>query len=291
MMHKEIDIPCNDGFVLKGTIYSAKPDLNKRKVLIINSATAVSKDLYKNYALYMSDYGFDVLTYDYRGIAASRPKKLIGFQASFSVWGRKDFTSVLQYVKENYPNHSVLILGHSIGGTIIGMSKDCSLIDKIINIGAQTAYYKDWDTQKQKLYFLWHVLFPLLTKVFGYFPGKRLGLLEDVPKGVIKQWHARRKIHNMTEQLNKSGQKVYYHEFSGKLLTLAIEDDPIGTEKALKRIHDVFSSADKRIELVKPKDIGAEKIGHFGFFSRRFKTTLWYKTALYYDSVQSSVKR
>nr|WP_298928785.1 alpha/beta fold hydrolase [uncultured Allomuricauda sp.] len=285
MMCKEIDIPCKDGFVLKGTIYSAKPSLNKEKVLIINSATAVSKDLYKNYALYMSDYGFEVITYDYRGIAASRPKKLRGFQASFSVWGQKDFTEVLQYVKQNYPNHSILVLGHSIGGTIIGMSEDCSLINGIVNIGAQTAYYKDWDVKKQQLYFLWHVVFPSVTRVFGYFPGKRLGLLEDVPKGVIKQWHGRRKIHNMTEQLNKSGQKVYYNEFCGKLLTLAIEDDPIGTEKALKRIHDVFTSADKRIELVRLKDIGAEKIGHFGFFSRRFKTTLWHKTALYYDSV------
>lgn len=285
MIYKEIDIPCKDSFVLKGTMYPAKPSSSKKKVLVINSATAVSKDLYKNYALYMSGYGFDVITYDYRGIAASRPKKLRGFQASFSIWGQKDFTDVLQYVKQNYPNYSVLVLGHSIGGTIIGMSENCSLIDGIVNIGAQTAYYKDWDVEKHKLYLLWHVVFPSITKFFGYFPGKWLGLLEDVPKGVIKQWHARRKIHNMTEQLNKSGQKVYYHEFYGKLLTLAIEDDPIGTEKALKRIHDVFTSADKRIELVRPKDIGAEKIGHFGFFSRRFETTLWPKTALYYDTV------
>jgi hypothetical protein len=29
---------------------------------------------------------------------------------------------------------------------------------------------------------------PLLTRVFGYFPGKRLGWLEDTPAGVVHDW-------------------------------------------------------------------------------------------------------
>ncbi len=28
----------------------------------------------------------------------------------------------------------------------------------------------------------WHLAMPLLTMAFGYFPGKKLGWLEDTPK-------------------------------------------------------------------------------------------------------------
>ena len=34
----------------------------------------------------------------------------------------------------------------------------------------------------------WHVLMPLVTLVCGYFPGKRLGWMEDTPKGVALDW-------------------------------------------------------------------------------------------------------
>ena len=34
----------------------------------------------------------------------------------------------------------------------------------------------------------WHLLMPVLTLLYGYFPGKRLGWLEDTPAGVVRDW-------------------------------------------------------------------------------------------------------
>ena len=31
------------------------------------------------------------------------------------------------------------------------------------------------------MYRQWHLILPLLTPLFGYFPAKRLGLMEDLP--------------------------------------------------------------------------------------------------------------
>jgi predicted alpha/beta hydrolase len=280
-----IDILCGDGFKIKGEIFTSNVNCKKGKIIIINSATGVCKNLYRNYAIYLAQNGFDTITYDYRGIADSRPQKLQGFEASFTTWGQMDFTAVTKYVKEKLPNHKILVMGHSIGGTIIGMSENCSSIDGIINIGAQTSYYKDWDKHKYKLYFLWHVIFPLITNIYGYFPGKKLKLLEDIPKGVIKQWNSRKKNPSMVNQLEKNGHKVFYNLFRGKLLTLAIEDDVIGTKKAIKRVYNLFTSADREIEFIKPKDVGVSEIGHFGFFSRKFENTLWKKSIEWYEKI------
>ncbi len=282
---KAIDISCKDGFIIKGNLFPAKIECNEDKIVIINSATGVSRDLYKNYANHLAQNGFDSLIYDYRGIAESRPKNLRGFKATFITWGQNDFTSVLKYVKEKFPQHKVLVLGHSIGGTIIGMSEDCNSINGIINIGAQTSYYKDWGNQKYKLYFLWHIVFPLVTNIYGYFPGKKLKLLEDIPKDVIKQWNSRKKNPDMVNQLEKQGHKLFYNQYKGKLLTLAIEDDVIGTKKALKRVYTLFTSANKEIKYIKPQDVGVSKIGHFGFFSRKYETTLWKKSIEWYKKI------
>ncbi|NAS13879.1 alpha/beta hydrolase family protein [Poritiphilus flavus] len=282
---KPIDITCEDGMVIKGDHFPAQADKQKHKVVIINSATAVSRGLYMNYARYLAANGFEVITYDYRGIADSRPDKLRGFHASFTAWGQLDFTAVLAYAKTRLPDHKILIMGHSIGGTIVGMSEKCSIISGIINIGAQTSYYKDWDKDRYRLYFLWHILFPAVTQVYGYFPGKKLGLLEDIPKGIIAQWNARKKDPNMVHQMENEGNQLFFDRFQGKLLTLAIEDDVIGTEKAIQRVYELFTSASTAIKHISPDAIGAKKIGHFGFFSRRFKHSLWEQTADWYEKV------
>jgi len=278
-------IPAKDGYKIASKIYT--PSLhNKRKVLIINSATGVDKKLYHHYANFMATNGYTVVVYDYRGIAQSRPKKLRGFKTSFIDWGQKDFSGVLDFVKQKFPDYKIIVLGHSIGGTIIGMTKINTDISGIINIGAQTAYYKDWAKNKKiKIYILWHVFLPTITRLFGYFPGKKLGMLEDIPMGVIQQWHNRRKQENMKEQIENNGVAFYYSEFTGKLLTLGIEDDPIGTEIAIKRIHDLFVNSEKDMEIIRLNQLPTKQIGHFGFFSRKFKNNLWLKTLRWFDNI------
>ncbi len=281
-----ISIPAKDGYKLTGKLYTTSSSPHKNKVLIINSATAVDKKLYHHYASFMTQNGYHVITYDYRGIASSRPDKLRGFKASFTDWGKKDFSAVLDFTKDKFPDHKIVTLGHSIGGTIIGMTENNIQISGIINIGAQTAYYKDWaKDQKTKIYFMWHILFPAVTRLYGYFPGKRLRMLEDIPKGVIDQWHNRRKYTDMKTQIEAQGIQLFYHTYAAKLLTLGIEDDPIGTESAIKRIHNLFEASEKQIEMVKLSSVPTKKIGHFGFFSRKFKDTLWTKTLAWFDDI------
>ncbi|MEL6483694.1 MAG: alpha/beta fold hydrolase [Bacteroidota bacterium] len=284
MAETSIDIICDDGFVLKGSLFLPASETSQSKVLVINSATAVGQGLYRNYARFMADHGFPVITYDYRGIALSRPKKLRGFEASFTLWGEKDVSAVLDYVQNKFPDKSILVLGHSIGGTLMGMTPKNEMVSALLTIGAQTAYYKDWGKGKNKLYVLWHGVFPVVTQLFGYFPGKRLKLLEDIPKGVVQQWHMRKRHPNMIYQLNEAGISVYYNRFEGKLLTYHIQDDPIGTATALKRIHDEFVNADTSWKPLSPQDIGVSEIGHFGFFKRKFRDTLWKESLAWFEN-------
>src|SRR3954467_9401113 len=86
----DITVPATDGYPLAATLFL--PRGAKRHAVLINSATAVPRKLYRGFAGYLAQRGCAVLTYDYRGTGDSRPqartgdkpKSLAGFKASMS---------------------------------------------------------------------------------------------------------------------------------------------------------------------------------------------------------------
>lgn len=73
-----------DGFVLGGfTWRRALPDI-QRPVVILNAATSVHCRHYSRFAAYLFANGFDVITYDYRGIGESRRGSIKGLNASWT---------------------------------------------------------------------------------------------------------------------------------------------------------------------------------------------------------------
>jgi predicted alpha/beta hydrolase len=62
----DISFPANDGYLLGASLHL--PRRAKRNAVLINSATAVPRKIYKGFASYLASRGCAVLTYDYRGI-------------------------------------------------------------------------------------------------------------------------------------------------------------------------------------------------------------------------------
>ena len=106
--------------------------------------------------------------------------------------GRLDFEAALQYVSTHFPGQPIHVAAHSVGGFLIGLAASSHRISRVFTMGAQYAYWRDYVGHKRGRMFLrWHVLMPALTALFGYFPGARLGWLEDTPRGVVRDWTAR----------------------------------------------------------------------------------------------------
>ena len=72
----DITVPAIDGYPLAATLFL--PRGAKRHAVLINSATAVPRKLYRGFAGYLAQRGCAVLTYDYRGTGDSRPQARTG---------------------------------------------------------------------------------------------------------------------------------------------------------------------------------------------------------------------
>lgn len=274
---KTCTIITEDGLTLAANWFECTASKTCLGTVVINPATGVSQRFYGKYSAFLSEHHYNVLTYDYRGIGASRPAHLRGFQASFTDWGQKDYAAALGYARKRSGNGSLFVIGHSVGGFITGMTEETSACQGVITIAAQMAYYKDWATpRKYWLYFLWHIIIPLVTKLYGYFPGKKWRLMEDIPAGVVRQWHGRRKEPDMSKQLQREGARLYYEQISTKILHVGFTDDPIGTPRAIQRMAALFRRATAEIKIISPADAGTDHIGHFGFFRKAYEETLWH---------------
>ena len=282
----KVTIPAVDGFPLHAHVWvhELQDGKSPAPVVIINPATSVQSRYYSRFADFLHSHGFNVITYDYRGIGGSRPEEMRGFEANWLDWGSKDFEGVLQFAATCYQGHSILVAAHSVGGFLVGIAPSNHIIERVFTMGSQFAYWLDYAKHKRfAMYLRWHVVMPTLTAIFGYFPGKRLGWLEDTPRGVVRDWIAR---HPRFEDAYKAGPQALSAEertllvesfgrMTGPTLALSVSDDEFGTIPAINRLLSYYKNSSSTHLRIEPAMLGHKEIGHFAFFNARFADSLW----------------
>jgi predicted alpha/beta hydrolase len=282
MEPSEIRIVCADGVVLRGHWWKASRRQDAA-VVVINPATGVLARYYHHYARFLAGHGFDVLTYDYRGIGLSRPEKLAGCGYDWRQWGEQDVDAALRHARAHDPLATLHVVGHSIGGFLPGYAESASAIRRMLTVGAQYAYWRDYlAVRRLRLFLKWHVAMPGLTALCGYFPGRRLDWLEDLPAGVAYEWSFR--AANFESRLSAEERQRILARFAAveaPILAVSVSDDEFGTRPAISRALGYFKSAETAKVMLEPSDLGRDRIGHFDLFHARHAAGFWLDTILW----------
>lgn len=279
---KPIGIVCRDGIELGGHLWAGNGS-SPCGAVVINPATGVLARYYHPYARFLAGHGFTVLTYDYRGIGQSRPATLRGCNYRWADWGELDFAAALDFLHTHNPDDPKLVVGHSIGGFLPGFAHNAPLIDRMLTVGAQYAYWRDYaPARRLRMLLKWHVTMPLLTALFGYFPGKTLGWLEDLPAGVARDWsfrRARMELSHPGEQ--RAGVLERFDAVTAGILAIGVTDDDIGTPRAIRRALQYYRNVRSFEVALSPADLGLDRIGHFSLFHKRHATGFWLDSLLW----------
>ena len=264
-----------DGYPIKGFLWH-EPGVVARPVVILNAATSVRCRYYFRFARFLFAHGYDVAAYDYRGIGESRPARLAGFKAGWVAWGELDFEAVLRHVANVLPGRPIDLVAHSIGGFVTGFAASAPKLRRIVTMGAQYAYWRDYAPgARLGMLAKWHVAMPALTALHGYFPGRRLGWLEDTPSGVVRDWAFSRARFEATRHGDGEALRRRLGAVTAPILALSVTDDPFGTVPAIERVLDYFTGSDRTHLRLSPEAAGVAEIGHFAFFHSRFEHSLW----------------
>lgn len=250
-----------------------------RAVVVVNPATAVKAAYYHRFAAFLAEHGFAALTYDYRGIGASRQGSLRRQKSVGKFdWGRYDCDAALAWAAARHPDLPLQVVAHSIGGLLVGLAPHNRRVSRCLTVGAQYAYWRDYAAgQRLGMWLRWHLLMPLLTALWGYFPARRLGWHEDLPAAAAYEWAFRPARLERAYRRRRHGADPLAHfaGLGGEILALGFCDDPFATPPAIDRLLAYFRAARRIRVQIDPAAAGGPAVGHFGFFHDRFRASLW----------------
>ena len=288
-----LNLDSNDGNALAARFYPGS-GATVHGAVLIGGAMGVRQDYYAPFARWLATQGFTVMTFDYRGMGDSRApahaRSLRGFDADLFAWAR-DYDSAIDALRERAPARPLYLIGHSLGAQLPGLLRNRARIDGLLSVAAGSGYWRDNAPQlKRSVLYFWHALVPLATRLFGYFPGKRLRKVGDLPRGVVLQW--RRWCLDPRYHVGAEGPAVreQFAQVRFPVVALSMTDDELMTERGTRVLVDCYANAPRRIERIAPADVKAHRIGHFGFFRDQFQSSLWTRSVALLQGFQPSMK-
>ncbi|BDX05920.1 alpha/beta hydrolase family protein [Planctobacterium marinum] len=275
----QLSIVTSDNVELGATHYFTdhKPDGIKSAapLIIVAGATGTPQRFYKRFAEAAVNAGCQVLTFDYRGIGRSRPQTLKGYQVDYLDWAKQDLAAVIAHCK--IYDAPIYIVGHSYGGHAVGLLPDLSPIRGVWTFGTGAGWSGWMPTfERIKVQFMWHIVAPVLTRVYGYLGWSRLGMGEDLPLNVYRQWKHWCSYPNYffgdpeLPELPKQFARV-------KIPVTAINatDDKWAPPVSRDAFMQHYSNANLSLQTVTPNSVG-QGIGHMGYF-RSHCESLWHE--------------
>lgn len=271
----EVEITCADGQRLAATLFCPAPQRDRHLSVQIHPATAVTRGIYSNYGKFLAAAGCTALSFDYRGTGDSLHGSLQSFDGRMLDWGEQDLPAVTAWMGERFPEHRQMAVAHSVGGQILGLSPSCDRFDGIFGVCVQWGTWRNWPAPRRWLNKILCHSAPGLIALCGYFPGRWLGM-GDLPAGIGSDWMRWcRGDHYICDDSGES-YRPYYHRLRCPVRWLGFSDDPIfGPPKAIAAMPAQYPNGQHEVEIIHPDSIGAQAIGHFGFFRSRFRDTLW----------------
>ncbi len=274
-----IQFASRDGFPLGGHVYGAAA--TARAGLLIAPAMGVEQRYYADFARWMAAQGWLVLSFDYRGMGGSRPEamrhSLRGLDADIHTWACQDAAAALDELARRLGDERPIHwLGHSLGGQILGLLPNRQRVERAVTVGCGSGYWREnAAVLKRYVWWLWYVVVPLALPLFGYFPGRRLRKVGDLPHGVMAQW--RRWCLHRDYLMGEGGAALrqQYASLRAPMLALSFTDDEFMSRRNTEALHAFYSGARPQLRRIAPADVGARRIGHFGFFRDRFEASLW----------------
>lgn len=266
-----IQFPALDGYILTGTLYSP---LNVKAQILVASATGVPQPFYRRFAEYAIKQGYQVLCFDYRGVAQSAPKTLKGFQMSYLDWGKSDLAGAIDYL--NQFNLPIFMVGHSYGGQALGLTPNHQLIKAMYCFGTGAGWHGYMPLSEHiKVQVIWNIVFPPMVAASGYLPWSKFKMGADLPKNVYQQW--RKWCNNPTYCFGDPKHK-YLHDVYAQIKTpiyaVAALDDAWALPASRHAFMQHYTQAPMHYIDITPQQYGLKDIGHMGYF-RKGSEKIW----------------
>lgn len=262
-------ISCKDGYQLAAQFY---PVLNSDKPypILICPATGITKNFYHAFAQWLNQQGYPVLSFDFRGIGESLHGALKDSTASINDWGIYDIPAAIETLLNRTQAEKVIIVGHSAGGQLLGIASNYHKVAKVLAIAGSTGHVKGLKGKTKVLApVMFNVIFPVSSLVKGYGATQFIGMGENLPKNVAKQWaEFCSKPGYVMNAIGKTIFEDYHQQIQCPITSFWATDDEIATHSNVKDLLRLYPNAQTKLIELNPQQLGYKRIGHMLMFKK-----------------------
>ncbi|RFA25192.1 alpha/beta hydrolase [Alkalilimnicola ehrlichii] len=271
-------IVTEDGYTLAARFFM--PEREPIGGLLIAPAMGVGQDFYAAFARWAASRGCLVVTFDYRGVGLSAPATLRGFDADVMDWAESDCQAVLAALAQRVGARPLYWLGHSIGVHLLPFVPGHERLTKVISVASGSGYWRENSPPlKRRVWLLWYLIAPLTMPAFRYFPGKRFGMVGDLPSPAMRRWR-RWCLHPEYVVGVEPAARRLFAAVTTPIVSLSFSDDEFMSARNTESLHGFYVNAPRKMRRIAPQEAGVRRIGHFGFFRPEHEVSLWERYVL-----------
>lgn len=273
-----VDITCQDGILLKGHFLPAhdgqRPAVHAPVLLC--PATGVKQHFYLRFASWLATQGHDVLVFDYRGIGLSLHGPLRHSRATLLQWGQQDQVAALEWLLQRTGHEQALLVGHSAGGQMMGLWPNHRRLARVVGVATSSGWFRGMRPAfRLKARLGLRCLLPLGTVFKGYAPSAAIGLGENLPAAVARQWGQWCAAGGYaTNAVRRRPQQDFHRDIRVPITVFHASDDDIANPVTVADLLRTFPAAHQQVHCVHPHDHGLKRIGHIDWF-RSSHQALW----------------
>ena len=272
---EDLYVPTPDGVDLAVTLFQPPAGKSNGIAVQINSSMATPRQYYRAFSTYLAERGFTILAYDYRGVGGSLFELPPPGARTAVDWGRIDQTVVADYLAQRFPKLAPVLVGHSFGGQIIGLTRHASRWLAVLLVGTSHGYYGKWpQPQRRKMWLRSYVMAPLLR-----LASRKLQQRMEDKMGIPFPIGYEMSIYLRTPHffVDLQGRPIRPHneELRATVRHITLSDDVVVIPGSEIDIEFFYPNAKKIQDRKTPADYGVEQVGHFGFFRRSMPVAAW----------------
>lgn len=209
--------------------------------------------------------GVAVVVHEWRGIGSSNRRA--GHRCN---WGYRellqdDLPIGMAAVRERWPQATRHIGGHSLGGQLAALyaSLHPAEVASLVLVASGAPYWRRF--RHGWVIGAAYVLAPLLARLVGHLPGRRIGFGGNEARGVIDDWarsgrSGRYAAAGMAQDFEQQLASLHLPS-----LALRLRDDWLGPAASLSWLLDKLGPAERTVEVITSRDMDGLPADHFSW--------------------------
>ena len=168
------------------------------------------------------------------------------------------------------------VIHSKLGVTVRGGTHSGNWGGTVVSVAAGAGYWWDWAAPSRRLApLMLHLAAPLLTPLLGYFPGKALRMVGDLPGPAMRQWtrwcrHPEFAWGAEPDLVRPSLQSARF-----RIEAFSFTDDDAMTENCTRKLLAAMPNVRSNLQVIEPQTLGLPTIGHIGAFRPQASRSLW----------------